>query len=75
MSGPTKWSQGFSSSNDSKHDDHGGGHQENVNETANGVASNYPQEPQYDQNRSDSEEHSNSPFFFGLVFNANSRTA
>jgi len=48
-----KWSQGLSSANDVKKDDHDGDHQKNVNETAHGVGRNQPQEPQDDQNNSD----------------------
>jgi hypothetical protein len=62
-------SQGFLSANDSKQNDHDGDHQKNVNETVHGVGSEQPQEPQYDQDNSNNEKHSNYPFFFGLVFN------
>jgi hypothetical protein len=34
---PAKWSQGFSSADDSKQDNHDGDYQKNVNETAHGV--------------------------------------
>jgi hypothetical protein len=64
-------SQGSSSADDSKQDDHDGDYQKNVNETMHGVGSNQPQKPQYNQNNSDSVKHNNFPFLFWL----NSRAA
>ena len=65
-----KSSQGLSSANDSNQDDHHGDNQQNMNETAHGVGRDYPQEPQDDQNHSDSPYHVNSPFlfWFGVQF-------
>jgi len=67
MPGPTKWSQGFSSANDSNQNDHDGDYQESVNDTAHGVGSDQTQEPQYNQNNSNSVKHNNPNLsFFGF---------
>jgi hypothetical protein len=72
----TKWSQGFSSANDSKQDDHDGDYQKNVNETVHGVGSHQPQKPQYNQNNSDGVKHNNPTFLFlGLMFTAHGQAA
>jgi hypothetical protein len=57
-------SQDSSSADDSKQDDHDGDYQKNVNETAHGVGGDHPQEPQYNQNNSDSVKHNKYPFLF-----------
>ena len=55
------WSQGPSPANDpdQQHDDRY--HQQNVDETADGVGADQSQQPQYEQNNSDGIEHDNSP--------------
>jgi hypothetical protein len=50
----TKSSSGLSSANYVKEDHHDGDNQQNMNETAHGVGGDQPQEPQDDQNDSDS---------------------
>src|SRR4030065_535914 len=53
----SRGSHGVSPANDSKQDDHDGDHQQNVNETADGIGADQPQEPQDEQHNSDRIEH------------------
>jgi len=54
---PVKCSRESASAYQPKQNNHNGNHQECVNETAHGVGSDQPQEPQYEQNYGDSVKH------------------
>jgi hypothetical protein len=52
----------FPSADDSQQDNHYGNYQKEVNEPAQGIGGNEPQDPQYDQNSGNSVKHDYRPF-------------
>jgi hypothetical protein len=65
----TKYSQAASSVNYSQQDNHDSDHQQNVNETAHGIRSNYPQQPQDEHNDGNGIKHDIDLSIYGATKN------